>query len=329
MTAKLWQAINMALHDAMSEDSSVILLGEDVGKPGGPYGLSRKLLDAFGPERVRDTPISEGALAGCAIGAAMLGLRPVIEIMFFDFIALALDQLVNNAAKYRFYLPPGENGEPPALPLVVRTLYGGRVNMGPQHSQSLEAWLCHVPGLKVAFPSTPQEAYAILRTAIADPDPVIVIESIADLTTVGIFDPAAWNSAPMAPGTSRIVRCGRDVTVVSYGPAVALCEQAIAQAGIDAELIDLCWLQPWDVETVKMSVERTSRLLIVHDAVEEFGFGAEVAARIGREAFWCLEAPIGRVGARFSPIPVRKRDWSAVLPTIDRIASALEEIINP
>lgn len=326
MNVKLWQGVNNALRDAMAADDTVVVFGQDVAVPGGPYGLTRGLLQEFGPARVRDAPISEAAIAGCGIGAAMLGMRPVIEIMFFDFITLALDQLVNNAAKYRFYVPDGD--EHSALPLVVRTLYGGRANMGPQHSQSLEAWLCHVPGLKVAFASTPQSAYGVLRAAIEDPDPVIVIESIAMLTQRGEFEPGAYRADEFAPGKSRQVRSGSKMTVVSYGPAVRLCEEALDRTGVDADLIDLMWLQPWDQATVRASLERTNRLLIVHDAAEQFGLGAEIAARMGQDAFWHLDAPIMRVGAHFTPIPVRRRDWSDVLPTVDRIAAAIQEI-NP
>lgn len=326
MTVKLWRAINTGLRDAMRADESVVLLGEDVGNPGGPYGLTRGLQQEFGPSRVRDTPISESALTGCAIGAAMLGLRPIVEIMFLDFMTLALDQLVNNAAKYRLYHRPDREGGQKSLPMVVRTLYGGRASMGPQHSQSLESWLCHIPGLKVAFPASAQEAYGVLRDAVADPDPVVVIEPISGLTGRWEFDPNAYRPGSMAPGKSRVVRSGNSVTVVSYGLTVSLCEEAIAESGVDAELIDLYWLQPWDVETVKASVERTSRLLIVHDATENLGMGAEIAAKIGREAFWYLDAPIERVGASFAPIPVRKRDWEKVLPTKERIVSALREV---
>lgn len=328
MKAKLWQALNTALRDAMQADSSVVLFGEDVGQPGGPYGLTRGLLQEFGSLRVRDAPISEAALAGCAIGAAMLGLRPVVEIMFLDFITLALDQIVSNAAKYRFYLPGTSPDEQSSLPMVVCTLYGGRASMGPQHSQGLEAWLCHVPGLKVAFPSTPQSAYGVLRTAIDDPDPVVVIQSIALLSATGAFAASDYRPAEAVPGMSRLVRAGRDITIVSYGPAIACCQEAIVLTGADAELIDLCWLQPWDKAAVAASVARTSRLLIVHDAVESFGVGAEIAAYMGQAEFWNLDAPITRVGAEFSPVPVRQRDWSRVLPSTDRIAAAIKQVVG-
>lgn len=327
MNVKLWKALNTALGDAMRADPRVVLFGEDVGGPGGPYGISRGLLKEFGPLRVRDAPISEAALAGCAVGAAMLGLRPVVEIMFLDFIPLALDQIVNNAAKYAFYAPGDGTGMRRSLPMVVCTLSGGRANMGPQHSQGLEAWLCHVPGIKVAYPSTPQSAYQVLRTAVDDPEPVVLIHSIAQLAEFGELA-AMPEQQRLAPGTSRPVRSGRDVTVVSYGPAVALCEEAIRRAGVDADLIDLVWLQPWDKAAIESSVARTSRLVIVHDAVEPFGVGAEIAAFLGRTSFWNLDGPITRVGARFSPLPVRKRDWVHILPDVDRVVAAIKDVVG-
>lgn len=317
---KLWRAVNMALEDAMSADEKVILLGQDVAKPGGPYGMTRRLVDRFGDERVRDAPISEAALMGCAIGAAMSGQRPIVEIMFFDFMSLALDQLVNQAAKYRWYL----GDDAPALPLLVHTLYGGRASMGPQHSQSLEAWLCHVPGLKVAFPSTPQDAYAILRAAIDDPDPVVVVEGIDLLRSTGPVDRAI--AAPV--GTSRLVRQGDALTVVAWGPTVAVCATALERCGIDADLIDLRWLQPWDEEAVRASVRRTSRLLVVHDATTRGGWGAEIVASVTSGELWWLDAPPLRVGTASSPVPVRRVDWEQVLPSVARVEAAIRELVS-
>ena len=319
---KLWRAINRALHDGMAANPDVILLGEDVASPGGAYGLTRGLLHEFGPERVRDTPISEAALLGCAVGAALMGLRPVVEVMFMDFLALALDQLVNQAAKQRFYL-----GEGSKLPLVVHTLYGGRASMGAQHSQSLEAWVCHVPGLTVAFPSTPQDAYSVLRAAIDADRPMVVIESISLLTSRGRFDPGLYQPGSAGIGSCRRVRTGERLTVVSYGPAVGVCERALDLAGVQADLLDLCWLQPWDFEAVRASVRKTSRLLVVHDAVQAGGWGAEVSARIAGEEFWSLDAPPRRVGAESSPIPVHADDWSRLLPGAERVAAAIRELV--
>lgn len=227
---KLWRAVNMALHDAMAADDRVVVIGQDVAAPGGPYGLTRDLLQRFGAQRVRDTPISEAAIMACGVGAAMAGLRPVVEIMFLDFMTLAIDQLVNQAAKFSFF-EPGRG-----LPLVVHTLYGGRANMGAQHSQALEAWLCHVPGLKVAFPSTAQDAYEVLRDAIEDPDPVVVIEPIALLRSEGELEMNRAKGG--STGKARLVRSGGAATVVSWGNGVSVCEEAIASLGAAVDLID-------------------------------------------------------------------------------------------
>lgn len=316
---KLWRAANQALHDALEADERVVVLGQDVAGPGGPYGLTRGLLQRFGGERVRDAPIAEGALLACGVGAAMAGLRPVVEIMFMDFVTLAMDQLVNQAAKFRFFNPSE------TLPLVVHTLYGGRASMGAQHSQALEAWLCHVPGLKVAFPSTPQDAYDILRDAIDDPGPVVIIESIALLRSEGEVDPL--RSRAPKQGAARLVRSGRAATVVSWGPSVGVCEDAIAHVGTEVDLIDLRWLRPWDLDLVLSSFRRTGRLLVVHDAVEEGGYGAEIVATVTKEAFWSLDAPPTRVAAPARPIPVRSADWRDVLPSVERVAGALAELL--
>lgn len=321
MRVKFWQAINRALRDSMAEDERVLVLGEDVGTPGGTFGLTRGLMEDFGPDRVRDTPISEAALVACGIGAAMMGLRPVVEIMFLDFVTLCMDQLVNQAAKYRFFT----QGQA-SLPLVIHTLYGGRANFGPQHSQSLETWLCHVPGLKVAFPSTPQDAYGVLRAAIADPDPVVVITSIALLRQLDELDTSAMTG--FEAGTARLVGRGDQLTIVSYGPALQVCEQALAELGVEADLIDLRWLHPWNKRLVRESVQRTSRLLVVHDAVETGGWGAEIVAHITAEEFWSLDVPPLRVGAHPSPIPVARKDWEPLLPNVDRVKSTILELLK-
>lgn len=318
-TARLWRAVNLALHDAMAADDRVVVIGQDVGVPGGPYGLSRDLLQKFGAQRVRDAPISEAAIMACGVGAALSGLRPVVEIMFLDFMALAIDQLVNQAAKVSFF-EPGRG-----LPLVVHTLYGGRANMGAQHSQSLEAWLCHVPGIKVAFPSTPQDAYDVLRDAIEDPDPVVVIDAIALLRTEG--DVSRSPRSEPTIGRARVVSEGDAATVVSWGAAVGVCEDAIGQLGASVDLIDLRWLRPWDQELVRSSFRRTGRLLVVHDAVENGGWGAEVVATVTAGEFWSLDAPPARVGARAGAIPVASADWAEVLPTADRVRDALAALL--
>jgi pyruvate/2-oxoglutarate/acetoin dehydrogenase E1 component len=317
------QAINRALADAMAEDPSVILLGEDVANAGGPFGVTRGLLDRFGPERVRDTPISEAAIVGAAVGAAMTGLRPVVEIMFMDFVTLAMDALVNQAGKAHFMF-----GGQVSVPMVVRMPHGGGINAGPQHSQCLEAWLAHVPGLKVVCPSNVTDAYGLLRAAIDDDNPVIVVENKALYAVKGEFP----DSPPAVPiGQARTARPGRDVTIVTYGAMVAVALAAAAQLeqeGVDAEVIDLRALQPWDEKVVLESLTRTHRVVVCHEAVEAFGIGAEVVARLADVGFDELDAPLIRVGAPFMPPPFAKtlEDWYR--PDAARIVAAVKRALQ-
>jgi len=294
------QAIAQALRDAMAADPAVVLLGEDIGAAGGSFKATRGLLDAFGPERVRDTPISEASIVSAAVGAALGGLKPVVEIMFMDFVTLAMDALVNQAAKAHFMF--GGQG---SVPLVLRTPHGGGLNAGPQHSQCLEAWLAHVPGLKVACPSSPQDAYSLLRAAIADPDPVVFVEHKAMYARKGMVDPGM--ALPL--GRAGVVRPGRDATLVAYGAAVPLCVDAartLSGDGIECEVVDLRTLQPWDADTVLASLARTHRAVVVHEAVQAFGAGAEIAATLSERGFDELDAPVVRVGAPFMPVPFAK-----------------------
>jgi acetoin:2,6-dichlorophenolindophenol oxidoreductase subunit beta len=311
------QAINRALAEAMAADPSVVLFGEDVAAAGGPFGVTRGLLDRFGPERVRDAPISEAAIVGAAVGAAMSGLKPVVEIMFMDFVTLAMDALVNQAAKARFMF-----GGQCSLPMVVRTPHGGGINAGPQHSQCLEAWLAHVPGLKVVCPATIADAYGLTKAAIADPDPVIVIENKTLYATKGEL-PAPPAAVPL--GKASIERHGRDLTIVTYGAVRSAARDAarrLAEQGIEAEVVDLRSLQPWDEATVLDSLAKTHRLVIAHEAVEAFGIGAEIAARMADVGFDELDGPIVRVGAPFMPPPFAKEleDWYR--PSAARIVEA-------
>ena len=311
------RAINLALADAMAEDPTVILIGEDVGEAGGSFGASKGLRDRFGPLRVRDTPISEAAIAGAAVGAAMSGLRPVLEIMFMDFTTLTMDALVNQAAKARFMF-----GGQSSVPLVLRTPHGGGLGAGPQHSQCLEAWFAHVPGLKVVCPSTPQSAYGLLRAAIADPDPVIFIENKA---LYAVKAEAADPMPILKIGEAATLREGRDVTIVSYGAMVHTALKAaltLRDAGFEAEVIDLQSLQPWDEAAVLASLTRTHRLVVAQEAVEAFGIGAEIAARLGEIGFDELDAPILRVGAPFMPTPFSKALESRFIPSAERIVAA-------
>ncbi|MFN3447176.1 MAG: alpha-ketoacid dehydrogenase subunit beta [Roseococcus sp.] len=316
------QAITRALSDAMEADPSVVLLGEDIGEAGGPFGATRGLRERFGPERVRDTPIAEAALVGAAVGAALTGLRPVVEIMFMDFITLAMDALVNQAAKARFMFG-GQRG----VPMVLRTPHGGGLSAGPQHSQCLEAWLCHVPGLKVVCPATPADAYGLLRSAIADPDPVIVVEHKGLYAMKGeLPEPPA--AVPI--GRARLARPGRDATILCYGAAVhwsLAAAEELAREGVEAEVLDLRSLQPWDEAAVLESLSRTHRLVIAHEAVEAFGVGAEIAARMADVGFDELDGPILRVGAPFTPVPFAKPLEAAWRPDAARIAAAVRRTL--
>jgi pyruvate dehydrogenase E1 component beta subunit len=316
------RAINQALADAMAADPNVILLGEDIGEAGGSFGASRGLRDRFGAERVLDTPISEAALAGAAVGAALSGLRPVAEIMFMDFTTLVMDALVNQAAKARFMF-----GGQRSVPMVLRTPHGGGLGAGPQHSQCLEAWFTHVPGLKVVCPSDPASAYGLLRAAIADPDPVVFIEHKALYAMKGeVPDDAAL----LPLGRAAILREGRDATIVAYGAAVHTALTAatqLADEGIEAEVVDLRSIQPWDEETVLASLSRTHRLVVVHEAVEAFGVGAEIVARMADIGFDELDGPILRVAAPFMPVPFSKGLETAYLPTPERVAAAVRRTL--
>lgn len=292
------QAINRALAECMEEDPAVFVFGEDIAEAGGPFGVTRGLHARFGPDRIRDTPISEAALANAAVGAALSGLKPVLEIMFMDFMTLTMDALVNQAAKARFMF-----GGQASVPMVVRTPHGGGISAGPQHSQCLEAWFAHIPGLKVVCPSNPADAYGLLKSAIRDPDPVVFVENKALYAAKGEV-PDGAGAIPL--GQARLARAGRDLTVVAYGAAVPKAEraaQALSEQGIEAEILDLRSIQPWDEQAVLASLKRTHRLLIVHEATEAFGVGAEIAARMSDIAFDELDAPIGRVAAPFVPVP--------------------------
>jgi pyruvate/2-oxoglutarate/acetoin dehydrogenase E1 component len=312
------QAIGKALSDAMETDPKVIVLGEDIGEAGGPFGVTRGLHQRFGAARVLDFPISEAALVGTALGAALTGYRPVAEIMFMDFCTLAMDAIVNQAAKAHFMF-----GGQASVPLVVRAPHGGGVNAGAQHSQCLEAWFAHVPGLQVVCPATPADAYGLLRTAIDSPNPVLYVENKALYARKGDM-PATPEPIPF--GKARIARAGADVTVVTYGASVYEAEAAAREAeaqGIDVEIVDLRSLQPWDEATVLESLGRTHRLVVFHEAVEAFGVGAEIAARMADVGFDELDAPIVRVGAPFMPTPYAPNLEKAFMPDAARLLAAI------
>jgi pyruvate dehydrogenase E1 component beta subunit len=311
------RALTRALDECLAADPSVLVMGEDVGVSGGPFKITRGLLDKYGPDRVRDTPISEAALVGSAVGAALSQLRPVVEIMFMDFSTLAMDAIVNQAAKAHFMF-----GGRCEVPLVVRTPHGGGLNAGPQHSQCLEAWFCHVPGLKVVCPATPADAYGLLKAAVADPNPVVFVENKA---LYGLKGELADDAGPQPLGKARVARRGRDVTVVTYGATVHTALKAaaaLAGEGVDVEILDLRTLQPWDEAAVLESLRRTHRLVVAHEAVEAFGAGAEIAARMADVGFEELDAPIVRVGAPFMPVPFARSLEQRYIPDADGIAAA-------
>jgi len=319
---KYWQAINQALAEEMEQDPRVVLLGEDVGAPGGPFSATRGLLDRFGPDRVRDTPVSELALAGLGVGAALVGLRPVVEIMFNDFLTLAMDQVVNQAAKLCFM-----TGGRARVPLVIRTIVGAGRGTGPQHGQSLEAWLGHVPGLKVACPSTPRDARGLLKAAIRDDNPVVLFESLA-LWGVRGEVPDADEVIPV--GRAEVRREGRDVTLVGIGAVMARAEQAAeraAERGVSVEVVDLRSVQPLDRATLRASLEKTGRLLVAHDAVKFLGISAEVAAWAAEEAYDLLKAPVVRLGAPFSPVPFAPELERRYFPGTEAILEGLLRVV--
>jgi acetoin:2,6-dichlorophenolindophenol oxidoreductase subunit beta len=317
LTTTYVKAINAALAAAMRADESVFVMGEDVAE-GGPYTATAGLAEEFGRERVRNTPISEAAICGIAIGAAQSGLRPVLEIMFIDFLTLALDQLVNQAAKAHFM-----SGGQLRVPLVLRTQGGAGQRGGAQHSQSLEAWLVHVPGLKVVMPSNAADAAGLLLSAIADPGPVVFIENKALYFRREELPDGA--PAPEPIGCARTVRPGDDITIVAtsrmVAEAVAAADQ-LATDGISAEVIDPRTLVPLDLEAIVRSTRRTGRLVVAHEAVRFGGFGAEIAAAAGSAAFDHLDAPIERVGAPFAPVPLSPPLEDAYLPGAAAIRDA-------
>jgi len=314
-------AIHAAIQAELTEDDRVFVAGIDVGAGGNVFGLTRGLADQFG-RRVRDTPISETAIIGLGVGAAMAGMRPVVEMMYLDFLGVCFDQLLNQAAKLPFM-----TGGRAEMALTVRTQFGAGRSSGSQHSQSLEVLLAHIPGLSVVMPSTPADAYGLLRAAIQDPNPVIFIEN---RLLYGMKGPQPPADHILPIGRSVVVRPGTDVTVVSVSrmvhEAVAAAEQLIEE-GVSVEVIDLRSVAPLDVVPVLESVHKTSRLLIAHEAVVPFGIGAEIAAVVGREGFWDLDAPIERVGAAATPPPYSPDLERAWLPDRDAIAAALRRLV--
>ena len=291
------EAVRDTLATAMRQDSDVFIMGEDIAEMGGSMGVTHGLVDEFGPERVRNTPISEMAIVGAGIGAAMQGMRPVVEIMYEDFLTLSTEQIVNQAAKHRYM-----SGGQLKVPLTIRTQGGAGWSPGAQHAQQLEAWFVHIPGLKVIFPSTPTDVRGMLWSAIYDDNPVIVFEH---RLLYPVKEDVPEKLEPIPFGEARVVREGEDVTVIATGPMVHRSLEAAEEAeknGVSVEVIDPRSLQPLDEDTIVASVKKTNRAVVTHEAVTRMGFGAEVASVIQYQAFDWLDAPIERVGAKFAPL---------------------------
>ena len=316
------EAVRAALRQALRSDPRVFLMGEDVGLIGGIFGVSRGLRERFGEERVRDTPISEPSFVGMGVGAAIAGMRPIVEIQIWDFVAMTMDQIVNQAAKIRYML-----GGRATVPLVIRGPQGGGIRLAAQHSQSLEAWFVHVPGLVVVAPSTPYDAKGLLATAIRDDNPVIFLEHKMLYQTKG---PVPDGEYLIPFGEADVKRPGTDVTVVATQMMVQRAlgaAQDLESDGISVEVIDPRTLVPLDEEAILESVRKTHRLVIVHEAVRRGGFGAEVAAIVTERALDELDAPIVRLGARNVPMPYNDRLEQATIPSREDIAAAVRSLL--
>ncbi|MEV6099899.1 pyruvate dehydrogenase complex E1 component subunit beta [Nocardia sp. NPDC051981] len=316
-------AMREALRDALIRDDRVFLMGEDVGAYGGCFGVSRGLLEEFGPVRIRDTPLSESAFVGAGIGAALGGLRPVVEIMTVNFSLLALDQILNNAATLR-HMSGGQLG----VPLVIRMATGAGRQLAAQHSHSLEAFYAHIPGLRVISPATVADARGMLWTALQDPDPVLIFEPIALYNSEGDLPP---DPGPVDIDRAIIRRAGTDVTLVAYGGTLRVAEAAadeLAGDGVAAEVIDLRSLRPLDETTVLESIARTHRLVIVDEGWRSVGIAAEIAARAAEHAYYDLDAPIARVCTAEVPIPYARQLEEAALPQPGTVADAVRKAVG-
>ena len=317
------EALRAAIREALQRDDRVFLMGEDVGRYGGCFGVSMGLLEEFGPERIRDTPLSESAFVGAGIGAAMAGMRPIVEIMTVNFSLLALDQILNNAATL-LHMSGGQCN----VPLVIRMTTGAGRQVAAQHSHSLEGWYTHIPGLKVLAPATLEDARGMLWTALQDPDPVLIFEHGSLYNMQGTL---AADAGPVDIRSARVRREGRDVSLITYGgtlaKALAAAEQLEAE-GIDAEVIDLRSLRPLDDATIMASVARTHRAVIVDEGWRTGSLSAEVSARITEQAFYELDAPVARVCTAEVPMPYPRHLEEAALPQPDRITAAAREVVG-
>lgn len=316
-------ALRQALDDAMNEDQSIVVMGEEVGRYGGAYGVTKDLIKTHGPERLIDTPISEPAIIGAAVGAAMTGLRPVAELMYIDFLGMTMDQLANQAAKIR-YMFGGQIG----VPMVLRTQGGTGRSAGAQHSQSLEGWVMHTPGLRLAMPATVQDAYHLLRQSLTKPDPVVFIEHKALYTRKEEVDLTA---EPLPWGKAAVRREGGDLVIVTYSRQVIYALEAaekLAAKGIQATVIDLRTLNPLDFDTVRQHVERVGKAMVVSEGVMTSGVASELAARISEECFDFLEQPVVRVAGEDIPISVSQELESGSVPSTSLIAEVAEKMLS-
>ncbi len=316
--ARYIDALNEGMATAIEEDERVVVIGIDVGAGGGIFRVTKGLYERFGPERVIDAPISEMGYVGAAVGAAMTGLRPIVEIMFMDFVGVCMDPILNQAAKLR-YMTAGAL----EIPIVFRMQTGAGKAAGAQHSQSLEAWFAHVPGLKVVLPATVADARDLLLASVRDPNPVVFVENRRLYGSKGEID-----ADPLPLGKARVARPGEEVTVVTWGQMLRTCLAAAEEGPASLEVIDLRSLAPLDMETVTASVQRTGRLLIVHEAVQDFGAGAEIAARVSTELFDELRTPVRRIGAPPVPMPFSPDLEQALLPTSKAISSAAQGLVS-
>ena len=313
------EALNEALREEMRADPRVFLMGEDIGHHGGIFRVTKDLIDEFGAERVRDTPISESGFVGMGIGAALVGMRPVVELLFMDFALVAADQIVNQAAKLRYMA-----GGTVSVPIVIRAQQGGGRGNGAQHSQSFESWLAQVPGLIVVAPSTPADAKGLLKSSIRAGNPVIFIEHKLLYNTKGDV-PSEQDLIPI--GKADVKRAGRDITIVSYSRTLHFAleaAEALSPKGIEAEVIDLRTIEPLDMDTILESIKGTARLLVVHEAHSNCGIGAEIVARVSEQAPNALVTPARRLGAKHVPIPVAESLENFVLPQTADIVRAVE-----
>ncbi len=317
------EALRAAHREALLRDERVFLMGEDVGRYGGSFAVSKGLLDEFGPERIRDTPLSEAAFVGAGIGAAMAGMRPIVEVMTVNFSLLALDQILNNAATLR-HMSGGQVG----VPVVIRMATGAGRQVAAQHSHSLEGWYAHIPGITVATPATVADARAMLAPALADPDPVLIFEHLGLYNVEGeLADPPE----PVDLRSAVVRRAGTDVSLITYGgslPKALDAAEVLAGEGVSAEVVDLRVLRPLDVPTIVGSAVRTHRVVVIDEGWRTGGIGAEVAACISEEAFWDLDAPVARVATAEVPIPYAKHMEDAALPQVPAIVAATKATLG-